>query len=653
MIDQLSRSAVLWQLLSVLVAVLPHLQHMPVWIPLLVVSALGWRMMVHNGRWPFPSRWLKLLLVCVTGVAVLFSYRAGGGISVTVSLLIVGFALKIIEIYTRRDALVVLYVAYLVAATGFLFNQTILMALYLLFALSIITTALLSVYQLRSLSMGQCYRKTCMLLLPALPLMAVLFIGMPRFDPLWEVGLDPSAAKTGLSDRMSPGDISSLIRSPEVAFRATFKGKVPTQSQLYWRALVLNEFDGREWFNSKEYKVQELNSRVSSGKQIQYSLILEPTQKRYVPALAYPAPVTDSKLTRFTDATVAFSSPVVTRQQINLASTPNTHYQQYLSKDEKKRLLYLPEGNPQSVNLARVWAAESASYDEFVGKLLSYFNRAFTYSLTPPLLGKASVDEFLFSTKVGFCGHYASATAFMLRAAGIPARVVTGYQGGDLNPYESYILVRQYDAHAWVEAWYEGRGWVRIDPTAAVAPERIEQPAEDVFAGDESFLAENPLFALSIKTGGLIPALRLRWEAINYGWHQWVLNYHHQQNAVLESILGAVSPLKLALFLLLPFALVIAVTVLILIRRGQPEEINIYDRELNRLSERLVDKGLSRAPGETVSVYCARLADSAPASEQLFCELASAYEQVRYAGVSLLSEQEFSELVNRCLRQLL
>jgi transglutaminase-like putative cysteine protease len=646
---QLSRDAVLWQLFAVGVAVLPHLVHLPLWIPLLVVISLLWRFMAHLGRWSFPSRWIKLLFVIVTGLAVLFSYRAGGGISVTVSLLVVGFSLKTLEVYKQRDALVVLYVAYLVAATGFLFSQTILIALYLLAAFAVITSGLLSVYQLRPKGLLKTFKRSCLLLLPALPLMAVLFIGMPRFGPLWEVGLDRSAARTGLSETMSPGDISSLIRSPEVAFRATFEAEVPAQSQLYWRALVLNDFDGREWFNAQSVKDKSSIASDLGRNGFSYSLILEPTQKRYVPALAYPVVPLGTKLSLFSDATVEYGLPITSRQQFTMKSDPSLKYHGDLDHDQRKRLLHLPEGNVQSKQLALKWLAESDSEAEFVQKVLAYFNQSFSYSLQPPLLGRNSVDEFLFDTQIGFCGHFSSAAALLLRAAGIPARVVTGYQGGDLNPYENYIVVRQYDAHAWVEAWLDGRGWVRIDPTASVAPERIENAAEDVFSTDDGFLEDNPFYAFSLKSSGLAEEIRLRLEAINYGWHRWVLNYHHQQSSVLSSILGSLSAIKLAAFLLVPFALVIGVTVLLLIRKGRPRASNVYDREVFRLSEKLKIKGLSRAKGETVNAYCARLSNVMPASSQLFVSLAGEYERARYAEAAELSGQEFSRIVDQCI----
>ncbi|WP_286238252.1 transglutaminase TgpA family protein [Neptuniibacter halophilus] len=646
---QLSRTALLWQMLSVLLVILPHLGHLPLWIPPLVLGALFWRFLVFTGRASFPPRWVKLIIVVAAGLGVLISFRSGGGISSTVSLLIIGFGLKMLEIYKHRDALVVLYVAYLVTAMTFLFSQTMLMGLYVLLTLLVISTALLCVYLPRNCAFWLPFKRVCLMFVPALPLMVVLFLGMPRIGPLWEMGLDQSAAKTGLAEEMSPGDISRLTRSAEVAFRVEFDKAPPPQSELYWRALVLNDFDGRRWKNLQAPALAVEQRTRTAGSGYRYQLILEATGKRYLPALDYPGQW-PSEVQLNADQTLQSRRIINERRQWRLSSVTGVAIDADLEIFDLQRQLVVPDGNPQTRELAARWWRETGSYEAYLDRILSYYNQRFTYSLQPPLLGRQMVDQFLFQTQTGFCGHFAGATALMLRLAGIPARVVTGYQGGEWNPYDQYLLVRQYDAHAWVEAWQPGKGWQRIDPTAAVAPQRVEQPAEGTLSLEAGFLADNPLVGWTLKRSGVISSLRLRLEALNYGWHQWVLNYHHNQASLLSSLLGQISYLKLALFLLLPFTLVIGVTTLLMMRSNRPKSRHKDDLEIIRFSEALGRHGLSRAPGETVQHYCRRLAEIRPELQSKLTQLAQRYEQLRYAPVPVQGAQaSLKPLVDDCL----
>ena len=319
--QQLSRPALLWQLISVFVVVLPHLTHLPFWVLGLVGLTILWRAMVFAGRWSFPSRWLKAALVVAVGLGVVLSFQTGGGISSTVTLLVVAFSLKLLEIYKRRDALVVIYVGYLVTAASFLFDQTLLIALYTFISIVVLTTALLAIHITRPLSFLQLFKRTGLLFIPALPLMVVLFIAMPRIEPLWNIGFNKNAAKTGLSDSMAPGDITQLTKSAEVAFRATFEGLKPDQSSLYWRAIVLHDFDGRTWNNRFPSAVnKDLISREGRRSEtIKYELILEPTQATYVPALDY---VTGTSERLISGRVIQTVRPLAQRKQYKLLAEP-------------------------------------------------------------------------------------------------------------------------------------------------------------------------------------------------------------------------------------------------------------------------------------------------------------------------------------------
>ncbi|WP_415898438.1 transglutaminaseTgpA domain-containing protein [Neptuniibacter sp. QD48_11] len=649
--QQLSRTALLWQLISVFVVVLPHISHLPVWVPVIVLFTLSWRVMVFIGRWSFPAKWFKSVLVFVAGASVLLSYQEGGGISSTVSLLVVAFSLKLLEIYKRRDALVVLYVAYLIAASIFLFTQTIWMAIYTFFCLLVVSTALQAIHIHRAIPFFQPFKRTSLMFVPVFPLMIVLFMGMPRIDPLWQISFDKSAAKTGLSDTMAPGDITQLTRSAEVAFRATFEGVKPPQSSLYWRAIVLHDFDGRNWSN-KEGSLVNRDKAIESERSstnISYELILEPTQATYVPALDYVSNI-PRELEFRAGRVLETRLPLAQRKQFSLEAKPTfligaeRNYQSFFQE------LNLPEGNPDAMELARQWWRETGNEEAFIQRILKFFNQSFIYTLSPPPLGVNTVDDFLFKTQRGFCGHYSSATAFMLRAVGIPARIVTGYQGGEWNHYENYLLVRQYDAHAWVEAWLPKKGWIRVDPTAAVSPDRIEEASSEVLSREPEFLNESPWESLGIKNDGFLALLRLRIEGFNYAWHRWVLHYHHRQIDLLRDLLGEVTAWRLVLLLLIPFAIVITITMLLMARSSAASPQDPFDSNIARLSNGLKSKGLQRSKGETVGDYCLRLANVRPDLADVCGQIAKQYECVKYAAKGNgPTVSEFSKSIDQCL----
>jgi len=263
---------------------------------------------------------------------------------------------------------------------------------------------------------------------------------------------------------------------------------------------------------------------------------------------------------------------------------------------------------------------------------LGRFNHRFIYTLSPPLMsGRNGIDQFMFDNQRGFCGHYSSAMAFMLRLAGIPARIVGGYQGGEWNPYEQYMLVRQYEAHAWVEAWLDGQGWVRLDPTAAVAPERVEQAADQLFAEEDGFLADEPLSVLRLGRDSWLNELRLQYEAFNYQWQRWVVNYHHQQHGLLKDLLGEVNHWRLVGALLIPFVLILGGIAWGLLRRGRKATLHPVDQQYVELTTVLADMGISRGQGEAPGDFASRVSDLFPPVAEEWQKLTELYQQLRYA----------------------
>ncbi|MBP0049507.1 DUF3488 domain-containing transglutaminase family protein [Marinobacterium sp. AK62] len=551
--QQISRSAVMWQLLACVLVSLPHLSWLPAWIPVLLMLTLGARVMMHLGRWSLPSRTLKLVLVVAATLGLIFSFGQQAGPETMVALLVVSMALKLIEIYRRRDALVLIYVAFFVLGTAFLFSSSVWTALYALAALVVVLAALLSIHQRDGVSALQTLRRVLLLAAPALPLMVLLFLVFPRLEPLWSVTLDSGGATTGLSDTLSPGDVSQLAQSDELAFRVTFDAEPPVPAERYWRVLVLDRFDGRQWSRSPQRERLRQEKLEPLGGEVRYEVVLEPSQRPWLVALDQPLAVPDWAAVK-PGRTLEAREPVERRVRYTLVSHRRYRLQPMLTQQERAHYLQLPErGNGEARALARQWLAQAGGDSAaFIALMLNYYNQSFTYTLSPGRLLGDRIDRFLMESQQGYCEHFASASAFMLRSVGIPARVVTGYQGGEWNPHQSYLQVRQYDAHAWVEAWQEGRGWVRIDPTAAVAPERIESSA-DVFLRS---VDSGQVASRALQTGWLL-GLRQRYDAFNFAWQRWVLNYEGEQEHLLRDWLGGLDYWRVAAFLLLPGGLVL------------------------------------------------------------------------------------------------
>lgn len=649
---QISRSAVVLQLATFIAVLLPHLGWLPVWIPLLALATAGGRLMIHTGRWSFPHWTVKLVLIIASVAGLIISFAGQTGPEAMVALLILGLALKLLEIYHRRDALILLYVALFVLATAFLFQESVWMAAYVLLALWLLLAGLVAIHQRPGqAALWPPFRRSLSLLLPAMPLMLVLFLLFPRLEPLWSIQLNTPRATTGLSDSMSPGSISELAQSDDLAFRVSFDGNPPpAPEQSYWRALVLSRFDGHSWRQASPWQQGRLpNERLTpEGAALSYEIMLEPGSRPWLVALDQPlAPGRGQRMTPF--RTLVSPAPVERRIQYRLTSAPNFRLQPRLSMAEREHYLQLPaRGNERSRTLARQWWQQSGGQaQEFIRQMMTHFNRSFVYTLTPGTLGRDSIDQFLFASRQGYCEHFAGASVFLLRAAGIPARVVTGYQGGEWNPYENYLQLHQYDAHAWAEVWLEGQGWTRLDPTAAVAPERIRLSAEQYFRQQ----GETALDGGRAFSADWVLRLQQRYDAFNFVWQRWVLNYQSRQNDLLRDWLGGLDYWRLILAVLLPLALVLAGVLgwplLKALRRGHRDRL---ERRLERLQLRLGQVFGPRQRHQTLTAWLRTLAPRWPEQQETLEQLARLDEQRRYARQA---EPECADRIQALTEQLL
>ncbi|OUS10199.1 hypothetical protein A9Q90_01850 [Gammaproteobacteria bacterium 54_18_T64] len=645
---QIPRDCLFWLLVSVFVSIGLHLEHLPPWVALSGIVAALWQIQLYRERWHQPGRLLKWSLAGACGAGLLLHYGRMTGLEPMVALLFTGYILKLLEIHHRRDALVLLYLSYLIIILQSLFSSTIVASVLVLVALLPVTAALVAMHGATDNSRPTTALRTGLaMILQAIPLMLVMFIVMPRIGSLWAVP-QPNSATTGVSDSMSPGDMTQLGRNGAIAFRVEFDGPIPEQNKLYWRGLVFSSFDGRRWQQQapQSYRdgrfLQWSNQALEAwdkdiirrGQPLSYRVTLEATNSHWLFALSTPlSPSSSVALSR--DFRLVNNEPVVSKllypvrswldNQLQAESLPGWRHQIELA---------LPAGyNPKTRAIAKQWRAETPDTAAFINRLLGLYNQEFIYTLRPPALGRHTVDEFLWGTKKGFCEFYASSFVFFMRAAGIPARVVVGYQGGERHPSENYLIVRQYDAHAWAEVWIEGRGWLRVDPTAAVAPERIELSFADLFAEQDEFLSESPFSLEHLRHINWLNNLRLKLDSLDYAWAKWVLGYDNIQNDLLLDLLGAIKPQRIALLLLFAGGIALLPVFIMLYLSREKNTRDELDRLFLQYCARLDNIGLPREPGEGPRDFAQRIGQQAPSLTAQVDALTQLYESARYSEV--------------------
>ena len=616
-----------WLLASLALAIAPHLAHLPVWVGPLCVGLGIWRVAVERGITPWPRKALVVALTLGCTAGILFEYRTLLGRDAGVTLLVTMIALKLMEMRTPRDTLVTVFLAYFLVSAGFLYSQSIPMALYLLGVVWLTTTTMIGYHDPNGGLAARLRLKLAgTLLLQAVPLMLVLFVLFPRIPPIWALPEDAHAGLTGLSDSMRPGEISQLIQSSEVAFRVQFDRAPPPASARYWRGPVLWDYDGQTW-SARTPAAGTAPPVQPRGEPVRYLLTLEPHNQRWLFALDLPAAApADSRIQA--DMQMLANAPVRQRMRYRLTSYPDSRLDDPLDAATRQRALALPaRANPRTRTLAERWRAEEADGARIVERALRLFReQSFFYTLNPPRLGAHAMDDFLFGSRRGFCEHYASAFVTLMRAAGLPARVVTGYQGGAPNPLGDYWIVRQSDAHAWSEVWLDGRGWVRVDPTAAVSPDRVEQGIAAALPA-----AELPL-ALSRLDLGWLQAARMRWDLVNNRWNQWVLGYGQEgQRSLLAGLHpwlarweGMITALASGIVLLL--AGLAAWSLRHGLRRDRDPALAAYRRFCTRLARR----GLARAAHEGPQDYAARVLRARPDLAPAVMAITRDYIDLRY-----------------------
>lgn len=532
-----SRDTWVWLCASLGLACIPQFLHLSFWIPLLALVLIGWRYWITQKHLPLPPKWLLMILMAIITVGILITYETLIGLNAGVALLTLMLSLKTLESRTLRDSMISIFLGYFVILTNFFFDQEMYTAIYLVISTVMMTATLMTLNEGdQIIQRKEKIIFASSMLAQAIPFMVVLFFLFPRLpNPLWAMPTPDTSSRTGLSDQMSPGSISQLLQSNETAFRVIFNDQIPPNNQLYWRALVMWDFDGKTW-TVPEFLPRHSVPLDGTEKLIDYEITLEPTDRPWLITLDVPvSPVKDAYFTL--DHQLIQNDPITEPKRYQMRSMLEHPFNYDLSPGGRKRLLTLPENSsPRAKKLAKQWLVQANNNPRTVVKLaLDYFRQqAFYYTLTPPVLNKDPIDQFLFETRQGFCEHYASSFVALMRHAGIPARVVAGYQGGEFNKVGNYLRISQADAHAWAEVWFDDQGWVRIDPTAAVSPERVEQGINAAL-GNESNV---PLFLRGDFAQSWIGKISLNWDSVRFFWNNWVVFYDTKKQEDLLNDLG-------------------------------------------------------------------------------------------------------------------
>lgn len=550
----------LFLLLVIAWLMLPQVSRLPLWCSALTAGVLLWRGWLALKAQPLPSKWWLLGLLAITIAATLVTHRTLLGRDAGVTLLVVLLALKTLELRARRDAFVIFFLGFFTLLTNFFFSQSLLTAAAMLVGLLGLLTALVNAHMpVGKPPLLQAARTAGWMALLGAPLMLVLFLLFPRLAPLWGIPDDALTGRSGLSANMQVGTIATLALDDSIAMRVRFEGEVPPQSQLYFRGPVLSRFDGREWqaldrTPDKPFLPSALRQPVNlqtSGAAVRYEVTLEPNNRSWLltmDATASPPEAPGFEVVMNPDLQWVTHRPVTDLLRYQAQSHPQFRYGPTRAAGVLPEFRALPAGfNPRTLALAaqlrRDPALANSQGPELIEAVMQRLRSGgYKYTLEPGVYGANTADEFWFDRKAGFCEHIASAFVVLMRALDLPARIVTGYQGGERNPVDGYWTLRQSDAHAWAEVWLPGAtgqagSWVRVDPTSAVSPgrtgnfQRLQAPQGLVASALSNVLAPN-----------VLARLQASWEALNNHWNQWVLNYTQSRQLQLLKNLGFDAP---------------------------------------------------------------------------------------------------------------
>ncbi|WP_445778120.1 transglutaminase TgpA family protein [Shewanella sp.] len=668
----ISRNTLFWLLITNVAVLSPLYQQATLWSIGICAICFVWRVGIYLGKVAAPPKLLVTSLAVGAATTLALVSSEIGLLNALVNLLILGYALKYIEMREQRDVKAIVLVGYFLIALTLLDQQSMLNTLHLLAVVIINTGILVSVYQDKSNKIAN-LGFSVKLVLHSLPLAILLFVVFPRLGPLWMVP-NIKSATTGLSDEMSFGDINKLTRSAELAFRVGFENPDgstlgPANQDLYWRTLVMENYDGKTWRQDQSIKTiqrqayfqkpqREQAVITANNRKIEYMVISEPSHQKWLYGLD-EAFSDNNQIVELPDYRLYSLRPIDQRMSYRVVSYPNNIMELTLKDNTKQLNLALPpNSNLKTQALAQRFAQDYPDPQTRINAMMNYFaEQAYYYTLSPPSVGEQQIDDFLFENRAGFCAHYASALVFMARASGIPARMVTGYQGGEYNPQAGYYSVYQYMAHAWTEVWLEGQGWQRFDPTAMIAPQRILDGFDATFDSQSSYLQDSPFSPLRMKQYPWLNELRQQLSSLDYYWSVWVLGFDEERKQqVLSKLLGDVTSSKIALMMILSFIII----ALVIGYYAGLFSINRNDDPLNKrynlICQRLAKKGITRPQGQAAHDFAnhvqTTLAQQHPAIAREFMALSTAYMALKYQPLTALQTRQHMQQFMRLYRTL-
>ncbi|MGZ4999498.1 MAG: transglutaminase TgpA family protein [Methylomonas sp.] len=639
--SSLSRHSLIFLLTAIGLITLPHTQNIPVPLIGFFALLLVWRFVgIWYCAW-LPNRFLLFLLM-ILGMALLYSQHQGlFGRDAGTSLFVVALGLKLLEIHGKREIYLVVFMAFIVAASQFLYEQSILMAGYSL-AVCTVLLATLVIQNSRQPGALLALKTALIIIVQAVPIAIVMFVVFPRIEaPHWMWLDDKSQAKSGLGNTLEPGSITDLSLSGELVFRVRFNGEMPPPRLRYWRGPVYSFTDGVKWSAPiNRYFNTEQEEPDFSGQPYSYTLLMEPQNERWVFALELPSQF-DSSLHRNNLYQLLSSKKPGERAEYQITSYP-TYNTGKLSQAEQKENLRLPAKPSEEITeLVKQLKGFDAEPEAFIRNLLGHFRQEnFHYTLTPPLMPDKPIETFLFKERSGFCSHYATAFVYLMRVAQIPARVIGGYQGGELNKVGNFLEIRQADAHAWAEVWLDGKGWVRFDPTAAIAPERIERGVNvdlQIASGAVNF---SPV-TLDAKTLSWLKRSRQLWQSIDYNWQRWVINYDTKNQSQFLAGLGIDDWAALARWLVGSVTVITLLLAAWILRRKRvvtDKALLQYRRFLNKMAK----IGLEIRQGEGPKDFAERAKALRPVLSRQVSEITALYIRLRYEANA--SANDFRQL---------
>ncbi|MDA0820872.1 MAG: DUF3488 and transglutaminase-like domain-containing protein [Proteobacteria bacterium] len=648
--SHVQRQHVFWALLCLVLALMPHASRFSPWLLVCFCTLAAWRVLGEVHLLPLPTRahvWLwilKQLLALAAFTAIYISYQGQIGRDAGVALLTALLGLKMLELNRERDYYITMFLAYFLVVTNFFYSQTLATAAFMLLIVVIVTGRLISfnapgssLGPLRSVRLDSSY------VAQAIPLMIVGFFLFPRIPgPLWGVEQASSAAVTGLSSEMSIGHITELGVSDEIAFRVAFDGAVPRAQDLYWRGPIMWHTDGRNW-SAGDVGDGPAVTFFGEGPVYRYSVTIEPHYERWLFGLDAVTQF-DGDARHTSDGRLLSKNRIRQRQRYTLESQTDFKFPT-ITDSERQAALELPTNfHPLTHRLADSWRATSTTDAEIVNKALAHFNREpFNYTLTPQVLRGDPIDAFLFDTREGFCEHYAAAFVTLMRAAQIPARVVTGYQGGEFNSLSDYMVIRQRDAHAWAEVYLDPLGWIRVDPTGAVAPERVSLGISRALPQRSRL----PILGTDFGSVHLLRGVGDLWDAMNYNWSQWVLGYTPKRQQQLLEDLGFENWHYANLVFLLTTGLAALMALIaVLVLRSRPPRIDPAFVAYALFCRKLARVGFIREPSEGAVDFANRVSRIRADLAEEIESITKLYTMQRYAEV----ETSASQLIYRVRR---